>query len=118
MLNRIVIYTKKTPDMVTFYCDHFGFDVLQIEGDRITELVPRKGGARIMLHAAAKSQKMGQALVKLGFEVDDVLAKRDQLMQAGLTVGSVHDGGGYIYANLKDPSGNSVMITNRHLVTS
>jgi hypothetical protein len=38
------------------------------------ELTPADGGASLMIHPAAKSQKMGQALVKLAFDVEDVAA--------------------------------------------
>lgn len=118
MLGRVTIYTKKMPEMIDFYTCHFGFEVLQRPGDRITELYNPQGGARIMLHAAAKSQKMGQALMKLGFDIENVLAKRDGLLAKGVHVGPLHDGGGYQYANMKDPSGNSVSITNRRWAVS
>ena len=38
-LGRITIYTNRTEEMVTFSCQHFGFEVLQLEGDRIVELI-------------------------------------------------------------------------------
>lgn len=116
MLGRVTLYTKRVPEMIAFYCDHFGYTVLQRAGDRITELRCPQGGPSLMLHAAAKGQKEGQVLVKLGFDVDDVATRRDLLIAAGVAVGPLHDGIGYHFANLKDPSKNSVSITNRHLV--
>lgn len=115
MLTRLLIYTKKMDEMVTFYTTHFGFRAAQADGDRIVELLPiqSSGGAAIMLHAAAKSQREGQAMVKLVFHCTDVHARKAELMQAGLTVGPVMDGGGYEFANMKDPGGNSVQISSR-----
>jgi catechol 2,3-dioxygenase-like lactoylglutathione lyase family enzyme len=115
MLGRVTLYTKRMPEMIAFYTTHFGFRVLQRDGDRITELRCPNGGPSLMLHAAAKSQKEGQVLAKLGFDVADVVATRDRLIAAGVKVGPLHDGIGYHYANFKDPSKNSVSITNRHL---
>lgn len=113
MLTRVIIYTKHLDEMVAFYCSHFGFVRRDVPGDRIIELVHPDGGSALMLHAAARPQKMGQALVKLAFDVADVAARRAELLAEGVAVGTMHDGGGYHFANLKDPSGNSVQITSR-----
>lgn len=115
MLGRITIYTRKMPEMIAFYGRHFGFEPLEREGDRITELRHPDGGASIMLHAAAKSQKIGQVLVKLIMDVPDVEATRARLISEGVKVGSIWDGGGYQFANMKDPSGNPVSISSRYL---
>ena len=117
MLGHLTIYTKRMPEMVAFYTTHFGFSVFTCEGDRITELLA-ENGARILLHAAAKTQKEGQALVKIGFDVPDVAAKREALLAAGVIVGPVMEGGGYQFANMKDPSKNSVAISSRYLIHS
>ncbi|MEM6309209.1 MAG: VOC family protein [Pseudomonadota bacterium] len=113
MLEHVTIYTKKLPEMVAFYRDHFGFDVIEREGDRITELIHPNGGMRILLHKAANSQKMGQALVKLGMDVRDIEGLRTRFIAAGIKVGPCHDGIGYLYCNLKDPSGNTVALSSR-----
>lgn len=113
MLTRVMIYTKVLDEMVAFYTAHFGFHAVQAEGDRITELVPRDGGAAIMLHPAAKPQKEGQVMVKLVFHCDDVAARKAALETAGLKVGPVLAGDGYAFANMKDPGGNSVQISSR-----
>lgn len=112
-LGRLIIYTRKMDDMIAFYCTHFGYRTHQRPNDRITELASDSGGAALLLHPASKGQKIGQALVKLVFDVRDVAATRDGLIQAGLDVGPIHDGGGYCFANLKDPSGNSVCLSSR-----
>lgn len=113
-LGRVIVYTRKTDEMVAFYRDHFGYRVLPSDpGDRIVELRPADGGAALLLHPAGKGQRQGQALVKLVFDVADVVASRAALIEAGLAVGPVHDAGGYGFANLKDPSGNPVQISGR-----
>ncbi|MBB95714.1 MAG: glyoxalase [Rhodobacteraceae bacterium] len=112
IIGQIIVYTKKMDEMVAFYRDHFGFAVHADPADRIVELAANDGPS-LLLHPAAKSQKMGQVLVKLVFDVEDVPAMRDRLIQSGLAVGPLLDGGGYAFANLKDPSGNSVQISAR-----
>lgn len=112
-LGRIVIYTRKIDEMAAFYSARFGFTVRRTKGDRIVELVPTAGGAAILLHPAGKAQKMGQALVKLAFDVADVAAERARLIAAGVAVGALHRADGYQFANLKDPAGNNVQVSSR-----
>lgn len=112
-LGRIIIYTKKTDELVEFYCRHFGFNVHQHEGDRIVELSPQASGIKILLHPAAKSQKDGQSLVKLVFDVEDVETFCRDAKKRGLQFGPIHRADGYVYANAKDPSNNSVSVSSR-----
>ena len=112
-LGRLIIYTRKMDEMAEFYATHFGYQIRRDPADRITELAPQAGGAALLLHPAGKAQKMGQVLVKLVFDVADVPARRAALMAAGIEVGPLLDGGGDAFANLKDPSGNSVQISAR-----
>ena len=61
------------------------------------------------MHPAAESQKMGQVLVKLSFDVRDVeafVAEHDFF-------GPIHHVPGYEFSNAKDPSGNSIQVTSR-----
>lgn len=109
----ITVYTRRIPEMVDFYSRHFGYTAFQRPGDRIVELRPPGAGAHIRLHLAAKSQKQGQSLVKLNFDVDDVAAFARAAKKRGLAFGALHDGMGYVYANAKDPSGNSISISGR-----
>lgn len=109
----VTIYTRRIPEMVEFYSRHFGYTAFQRPGDRIVELRPPGGGATIRLHPAARSQKTGQVLVKLNFDVDDVAAFARSAKKRGLAFGALHDGMGYVYANAKDPSGNSISISGR-----
>ena len=112
-LGRLIIYTKKIDAMVEFYCGHFGYEAIRIDGDRIVELRPSGGGASILLHPASKGQREGQSLVKLVFDVEDVFAFCERARQAGLTFGKIHQADGYCFANAKDPSNNSVSVSSR-----
>jgi len=112
-LGRIVIYTRKPEEMAAFYCRHFGFTAVRTEGDRILELVPRGAGAAILLHPAAAGQKAGQSLVKLVFDVEDVAEFCEKAAADGLIFGPLHQADGYVFANAKDPSGNSVQVSSR-----
>ncbi len=112
-LGRILIYTKKIPEMTEFYCRYFGFECKQLPGDRIVELRPQTTGCTLLLHPASKSQKEGQSLVKLVFDVEDVEAFCRSSESLGLEFGAIHHADGYIFANTKDPSKNSISISSR-----
>ena len=112
-LGRIVIYTKKIDEMAAFYVRHFGFEVVQRAGDRIVELAPPGPGAAILLHPASARQKEGQVLVKLVFDVEDVPAFCDMAQEGGFSFGKVHKVDGYVFANAKDPAGNSIQVSSR-----
>jgi len=116
MFGRVVIYTKKMDEMVAFYRGAFGFEPHLRPGDRITEMRHPVGGASLMFHQAGAKQKQGQAIVKLVMDTADVAAKRAALIEAGYQVGPIMQGGGYEFANLKDPSGNSVQISSRFVL--
>lgn len=112
-LNRILLYTKDIAAMVAFYSAHFGYRAAGDPSDRVVDLIPSEGGAVLMLHAAAKGQTPGQVQCKLVFDVADVATARERLLAAGVAVGPVLQGGGYGFANLKDPSGNALSISER-----
>lgn len=117
-LGRILIYTRKIPEMVAFYSRHFGFEMHRSEGDRIVELRPSGPGATILLHPSGKTQKQGQTLIKLVFDVADVEDFCKTAAENGLQFGSIHRVEGYCFANAKDPSGNSVSISSRAFCVS
>ncbi|CUH63413.1 Glyoxalase-like domain protein [Thalassovita gelatinovora] len=112
-LGRVIIYTKKIEAMVDFYCRYFGYEAVRREGDRIVELRPKNSGIPLLLHLASKGQKEGQSLVKLVFDVSDVEAFCDLAKDRGLEFGKIHQADGYCFANAKDPSKNSVSVSNR-----
>jgi len=112
-LGRIIIYTKRIDEMVAFYTTLFGYSRQDVPGDRIVELRPPASGMPILLHPAARSQKQGQACVKLVFDVADVSAFCADAADAGFAFGTIHGADGYHFANCKDPSGNSVSVSSR-----
>ena len=116
-LGRLIIYSKKLPEMAEFYCRHFGFQSKQREGDRIVELQSQSAGSSILPHPASKGQKEGQSLVKLVFDVEDVTAFCQKAEANGLRFGPVHNADGYSFANTKDPSNNSVSVSSRAFST-
>ncbi len=112
-LGRIVLYVRDVEKTVDFYERHFAFQPVQYEGDRIIELIASDGGANLMIHLAGKAQKMGQVLVKLVFDVQDVVGFCARCAVEGLEFGPVHQADGYVYANAKDPSGNAISVSSR-----
>ncbi|CTQ54386.1 hypothetical protein LP7551_02919 [Roseibium album] len=66
-----------------------------------------------MLHKAGKGQKLGQVLVKLVFDVEDIPGFCKDAQSKGLNFGSIHEADGYTFANAKDPDGNSIQISSR-----
>lgn len=78
----------------------------------MVELLPPGPGAALTLHPAGKSQKMGQSLVKLTFDIENVEGFRHEAKAKGLDCGAIHRGDGYCFANAKDPSGNSICISS------
>jgi predicted enzyme related to lactoylglutathione lyase len=111
-LGRLVLYVRDVEATIAFYERYFGFKTLRLKGDRIVELVA-SDGANLLIHRAAVSQKMGQVLVKLAFDVEDVEEFCAECASRGLKFGPIHHGDGYVYANAKDPSGNPISVSSR-----
>ncbi|WP_373503589.1 VOC family protein [Aestuariivirga sp.] len=112
-LNRVLLYAKDVALTVRFYERYFGFEATREDGDRIVELVHPQGGARLMIHQAAKGQRQGQVLVKLVFDVEDVQSFCDRCRADGLAFGAVHHADGYVFANAKDPCLNTISVSSR-----
>ena len=112
-LQRLILYTRKSPDMIAFYSALFGYTAHQAPDDRIIELRPPGPGAILMLHPMARGQKSGQAQVKLVFDVNDVPAFCAQAEKAGYPFGKPFRVEGYAFANAKDPADNSVSVSSR-----
>jgi predicted enzyme related to lactoylglutathione lyase len=110
---RILFYVRDVETMVQFYQTHFGFEAFREEGDRIVELIHPDGGVNLMLHAAGKAQKMGQVLVKLNFDVEDVPAFCAKAAENGLEFGPLHQANGYVFANARDPNKNPIAVSSR-----
>lgn len=112
-LGRLVLYTHNPDDLADFYARHFGYSARRRDNDRIVELRPPGAGVTLLLHPAAKGQKVGQVQVKLVFDVRDVAAFVILARTKGLFFGTLHQGNGYIFANAKDPAGNSISVSSR-----
>jgi catechol 2,3-dioxygenase-like lactoylglutathione lyase family enzyme len=113
MLNRVVIYSKNPRKMADFYVRHFLFVAEDDPDGRMINLIPSTGGSRITLHPAAKSQRMGQMLVKLSFDTKDVAGFKIKAAESGLSFGKIWNADGYEFANAKDPDGNSIQVSSR-----
>ena len=112
-LTRLVLYTHKIDAMASFYTRHLGYTAQTDPADRIVELIPPGAGAILMLHPAAKGQTAGQVLIRLVFDVPDVAGFVTQSAAQALDFGALHQADGYVFANAKDPSGNSISISSR-----
>ena len=112
-LGRVLLYARDVEETVRFYERHFGFRVLRLPGDRIVELVAPNGGANLMVHPVGKGVRVGQATVKLVFDVEDVRAFCAKCAREGLVFGALHAADGYVYANAKDPCGNNISASSR-----
>ncbi|WP_041362106.1 VOC family protein [Methylovorus sp. MP688] len=113
VLGTIIIYARNIQASAAFYSKYFGFHTSGEVIDGLIELINPRGGASILIHQAAKSVKLGQAGLKLSFDVEDI---NDFILSArvnGLEFGSIHEANGYSFANVKDPDGNSVSISSR-----
>jgi len=112
-LSRLIIYARAVDETARFYEKHFGFEISRHPGDRIVELCSRDGGAKLMLHPAAKGQRAGQSVIKLVFDVEDVEAFCRRSKENGLEFGPIHQADGYQFANTKDPCQNSISVSSR-----
>ena len=112
-LNRLILYARDVEGTVAFYEKYFGFQVLRLPGDRIVELVALRGGANILVHAAAKGVRTGQVTIKLVFDVEDVPGFCARSAGNGLMFSAAHLADGYSYANAKDPCGNIIQVSSR-----
>ncbi len=114
VLGRILLYVHDIKAVTEFYTLHFGFRIHKEAGDRIVELEsPGGAGNNIMLHPLGRGRKSGQTIAKLVFDVPDVEAFCTRAAENGLEFGGIHKGEGYVFANAKDPSGNSISVSSR-----
>jgi predicted enzyme related to lactoylglutathione lyase len=109
---RVILYVRDVAGVAAFYERHFGTRRLPNATEKWIELAPADGGCAIALHKAAVSQKSGAA-IKLVFGVADVEAFKAEKEREGLMFGAVHRVDGVMFANAKDPAGNSIQISNR-----
>jgi predicted enzyme related to lactoylglutathione lyase len=113
-LGRILLYVHDIEAVAEFYFRAFGFRILREDGDRIVELEsPDNAGSNIMLHPLGRGRKAGQTLAKLVFDCPDVGSFCARASGKGVEFGPLHKGEGYVFANTKDPAGNSVSVSSR-----
>ncbi|NDV02136.1 VOC family protein [Pseudoroseicyclus sp. CLL3-39] len=112
-VGRLLLYVRDIAATTDFYARLFGYEAVTQARDRIVELRPAGPGLPLLLHPAAKGQRSGQAQVKLVFDVEDVPGFVAAAAERGIPFGTVHDAGGYLFANARDPAGNSVSVSGR-----
>ena len=108
----IVLYVKDIPKVSAFYREHFGFTALPSDLVGWQQLISPGGGCDVALHQAAKSQKAGAAM-KIVFSVPEVKRFIAERRRHGLEFGPIHQANGYVFANAKDPAGNSISVSDR-----
>ena len=114
VLGRILLYVRDIEAVARFYVLHFGFRIHREADDRIVELESPGGvGSNIMLHPLGRGRKIGQTVAKLVFDVPDVDAFCARAAEHGLAFGGIHKADGYVFANAKDPAGNSISVSSR-----
>ncbi len=109
---RIILYVQEIPKVARFYEKYFGMKSLPSDNKAWLELASESGGCVLALHQASRAQKSGAA-IKIVFGVPDVPAFVLECAKDGLTFGPVHEVGGLHFANVKDPAGNSIQISDR-----
>lgn len=112
-LSSLVLYTSRMEEMAQFYTGFFGYTAYQDTSDRIVELRPPAASATLLLHPMGKGRKQGQVVAKLVFAIDDVAGFCDAALAKGLEFGPLHKADGYVFANAKDPAGNSISVSGR-----
>ena len=64
-------------------------------------------------HPLGRGRRSGQTVVKLVFDVRDVETFCADASRKGLLFGKTHKADGYVFANAKDPAGNSISVSSR-----
>ena len=109
---RIILYVQEIPKVARFYERYFGMKPLPSDNKAWLELASVGGGCILALHQASRAQKSGAA-IKIVFGVPDVHSFVLGCEKDGLKFGPVHEVGEFQFANVKDPAGSSVQVSNR-----
>ena len=110
-ISQIALYVRDLPKVAEFYTRHFDFRATTEAPDKI-RLTPSNGGCDIVLLQASKGHRIGQSVVKIVFDVEDVQAFKKASAGKGLVWGSIHSGLGYEFCNARDPAKNLIRISN------
>ncbi|HEV7220913.1 MAG TPA: VOC family protein [Terriglobales bacterium] len=115
-ITRVILYVKDIPRVAAFYQQFFSMRPLPGATADWLELTDSSAGCSIALHKASVAQKSGAAM-KLVFGVADVRTFKNIKERQGMKFGVVHEADGVVFANAKDPAGNSIQISSRGLAT-
>lgn len=110
-LARVVLFTANTDAMVAFYRDVLGLKPKSREKGWLTF---DAGSCEIALHRGKSA--VGARPPKLGFDVKDVAATREALIQRGAKMGKLQSDGKLMLCGGKDPDGNPFGLTNRSFI--
>ena len=107
-LKRVILFTKRMPEMVAFYRDVLGLKLSTNEkGWKEFEA----GGCGLALHSG--SSVVGTKPPKLVFYARDVTAARKKVLGRGARLGKVNSASGLYFCDGKDPDGNAFQISSR-----
>ncbi len=113
-LIEVILYVKDMPAQVAFYRDVLGLPVTFPEG--VTDYSQQRwvtfasGSCALALHVGGRGD-LGKDAPKIVFQVDDILAAREQLALAGVRIGEVRFAAlGVWVADGHDPEGNAFSI--------
>jgi predicted enzyme related to lactoylglutathione lyase len=109
---RIILYVQEIPKVARFYERYFGMKALPSDNKAWLELASDAGGCILALHQASRAQQSSAAM-KIVFGVPDVRAFVADCERDGLKFGPIHEAGEFLFANVKDPAGNPVQVSNR-----
>ncbi len=107
-LARIIFFTNKVDEMVAFYRDVMGCELVT-DDDGWKEL--QAGGCMIAIHKGAKGEPNGRS-PKIAFYCDDVPAMREALIAKGVPMGKLWQGQ-ISFCDGVDPGGYAFSISNR-----
>ena len=98
------------PKIAAFYKEYFGFHATTEAIDKIR--LSSSSGCDIVLLQASKGHKIGQSVVKIIFDVEDIEEFKKKSADKGLLFGKIHSGIGYQFCNARDPAKNLIQISN------
>lgn len=92
-------------DRVGFHADH---DVRPADGVRVVQLTPPGSSCSIVLGEGLSGLEMPAGSLRgLHLVVDDIAATRAEVAGRGVEVGEIRDMGGVLFADFRDPDGNT-----------
>lgn len=116
-ISEIIVYVEDMHAQVSFYRDVVGLQVSYPTGlDSYADqhwVTFDTGECTLALHGGG-SQEQGKDAPKFVFDVDDVEAVRDELIERGVSVGEVRSPApGVAVADARDPEGNAFSVESR-----